>query len=747
MSDEKRKSVLIIESAGEDREVIGDFLHALGYDVIYAGRGNEGIRQFTQNAPDLVLVEILLSGMNGLSVCKIIKDQESWAKVVVLSKLYQSANMRKEAVSKWKADGYLEKPFELHELRDIVFGLIGEPEQGPQDLPEESSLREEMHRRRPSSMHSEPSRSPAAQPEPVPDEDRDRPAPKEQAAPAPVAEPGPRPELADGFPESAAPKSDDGFEASGVFDPASLAGILRRVASERLSGMLKLVAGDLAKIVYLVDGTPVFVKSSLRSETLGNLLLAQGRISEQALREALSRMQETGRKLGSTLVAMGTISSDELTEFITRQTAVKLVGVFSWEGGRYEFEPKSGDEMNAPLFPVRIPEMLLSALDTYMTPENLAERFRNDAGCGVRLETTLLAREATAFLTDQDRLLLSRLENAATAGEALRESGLEISAGLRAFYRLLTAGVVSLGPSVSAPEPAAPSASSGFDDDFDIPAESPLTLEGEDASPPPEEPAPEPRPRMTAEEMELLERIAVLHGRLDQIGDYEILGCSPEDPARAIKEAYRSLKGRYAEDALPAVFDDSYRAMAAEIGDRVRAAYESVKAERKRSRPAAPEEEDAEFHMDGETRQDMAESEMLYRDGLALLEEKRFGAAISKLEQACRLNENESDYWAMCGWAIYRMLREAPRTVDEATNMVKKSLILNAGSELAHHTLARMHAGEGNGEAAVKFYKKTLSINPQNLEAQRELRELERLLAREPEALSKRESLLFKKLW
>lgn len=692
----RAKTILIIESPGEDRKIIGDFLTSLGFEIIYADRGNDGLKTFSQRAPDLVLVEILLPGMNGLSVCKIIKDQEKWAKVILLSKLYQSQNMRKEAQSKWKADGYLEKPFELHELKEAVLNLIGEStsastgpeaETGP-DAAVESSPAE-------LTLETESAAAGISLEQPASDRQTDS------------IEPVPGPDRQIPIPDS------------GVFDPHSLAKLLRRFSDDRQSGVLRLQAGDLSKIVYLIDGQPVYIKSNLRSESLGNLLLSSGRINEGTYQQALSRMKQSGRKLGSVLVELKAITAEELTEAIVDQTRTKLAAVFSWEGGTYEFDAQEPDRVNAPRFPVSMGSVLLKAFDSFVDQEELADRSQSDARLLVLPASGALDDQTAAAISEDDRSLLKSIDDQSTVQEVIQKSNLEQGKAVSSLYRMLTIGMIRL------------------DQPLDPDLEPPLT---DDST------------AKAKSNQIFLNELESLENRLAQLDDYELLGCQPSDPSKKIKEAYLETSGRFAKTMQPDDLDaiDNSRVMA--IQEKVDQAYENIKLEYRRNKgrsPAAgPAAELENTSEESDQRNHAAESEMLYRDGLILLEERQLQKALLKLEQASQLKPDEAEYTAMLGWAIYRLITEEPRTIEDAVGLVRKALVLNAGSELVHLIMARIQKSEGQLAAAIKFYKKALMINPKNDEAARSVRELERQAYKdEAEDSDSKKSLLFRKLW
>ncbi|WP_447977145.1 sigma-54-dependent transcriptional regulator [Candidatus Nitrospira bockiana] len=112
-----KKRVLLIDDEVSIRTSIKMVLEPT-YEVVSAGDGEEGIRMFRSHEPDLVLLDIMLPGMDGLGVLKTIRDHDARLPVVMLT----ATKTVKTAVDAMKmgAADYITKPFDVDELRLIV---------------------------------------------------------------------------------------------------------------------------------------------------------------------------------------------------------------------------------------------------------------------------------------------------------------------------------------------------------------------------------------------------------------------------------------------------------------------------------------------------------------------------------------------------------------------------------------------------------------------------------------------------
>lgn len=70
------KMILIIEDEESIQNIIKAFLEDAGYTVVLAADGLEGIEQFRENKPDLVLLDLMLPKIDGFAVCEIFAEGE-----------------------------------------------------------------------------------------------------------------------------------------------------------------------------------------------------------------------------------------------------------------------------------------------------------------------------------------------------------------------------------------------------------------------------------------------------------------------------------------------------------------------------------------------------------------------------------------------------------------------------------------------------------------------------------------------
>ena len=107
------KTVLIVEDDANIQELLKLYLEKEGYLVLTADDGRQGLEKFRIGRPDLVLLDVMMPGMDGWEVCKVIRA-ESQTPVIMLTA--KSETDDKVMGLKAGADDYITKPFEMREV-------------------------------------------------------------------------------------------------------------------------------------------------------------------------------------------------------------------------------------------------------------------------------------------------------------------------------------------------------------------------------------------------------------------------------------------------------------------------------------------------------------------------------------------------------------------------------------------------------------------------------------------------------
>ena len=128
--------VLVVDDERQILRVLRAALQAGGYEVVTAGDGREGLQQFQQQAPDLVITDLAMPVMDGVELVRAIRER-SQVPVIVLS-VRNAESMKVRALDEG-ADDYLTKPFSTPELLARIRARL-RPSAGLPSTPEAISV-------------------------------------------------------------------------------------------------------------------------------------------------------------------------------------------------------------------------------------------------------------------------------------------------------------------------------------------------------------------------------------------------------------------------------------------------------------------------------------------------------------------------------------------------------------------------------------------------------------------------------
>ena len=135
-----KKHILIIEDEKDIAELLEYNLGVGGYYTYVANNGETGLKVARKQNPDLILLDLMLPGIQGLDVCRIIKTDEDTKNIpiVMLTALGQEENIVKGLES--GADDYITKPFSFKILLARIKSVLRRGKLEEQDLNKEIKI-------------------------------------------------------------------------------------------------------------------------------------------------------------------------------------------------------------------------------------------------------------------------------------------------------------------------------------------------------------------------------------------------------------------------------------------------------------------------------------------------------------------------------------------------------------------------------------------------------------------------------
>ncbi|WP_339295256.1 response regulator [Paenibacillus sp. FSL W7-1279] len=118
MSKESKHKVLIVDDQNGIRILLVEVFSSEGYETFQAANGKAALEIVKMHAPDLVLLDMKIPGMDGLEILKHVKQMNPDIKVIMMT-AYGELDMIKEATD-LGALMHFTKPFDIDEMRQAV---------------------------------------------------------------------------------------------------------------------------------------------------------------------------------------------------------------------------------------------------------------------------------------------------------------------------------------------------------------------------------------------------------------------------------------------------------------------------------------------------------------------------------------------------------------------------------------------------------------------------------------------------
>ena len=113
-----KKRIMVVDDSRLVRVQLEDVLKGTDYEIAaYCRSGEDAIKQYAEVQPDLVTMDIIMQGMDGLDAAEIILKDHPDARIVMVSSLaYEDTFERAKAIG---AKGFVDKPFHQEQLLKV----------------------------------------------------------------------------------------------------------------------------------------------------------------------------------------------------------------------------------------------------------------------------------------------------------------------------------------------------------------------------------------------------------------------------------------------------------------------------------------------------------------------------------------------------------------------------------------------------------------------------------------------------
>ncbi|MFC1654235.1 tetratricopeptide repeat protein [Myxococcota bacterium] len=514
--------------------------------------------------------------------------------------------------------------------------------------------------------------------------------------------------------------------------------LLNALQRASFEGGLTLMEGDVQRIVLLRGGKPVNVISRLQEETLGRILLEEGKISSVDYNKLLDLLVKTKKPAGELLISMGLLGPQDVFLALEFQTRKKLLNCFRMVDFGFSLEQKSipPEQMIANL---EVEEAVFSGIQTTYSVDRLLSEFPVDE------ETVFVSRKPPqgrqVKMGPRENKLHRSIGTGSPMGKLMAVEGdlqqlLSVLYALHALYLVDAAGIGR--PSTS---------------DLELPGledEKPALVAPPVAAPEPEpepggsqpssqsegEPEPESFPRAPTLD-DVLQANGVTPLLAEKVlslarGDhFSVMEISRDTPTHELKSAFFALLRKYKlQDINSSYTTEKDRDMAQRLLDRATVAYRELENEETREAYVQALEQNADLQSRDVPTRVMADVEA--QKGELACGAKHYQEAIEHYREAIKLYPNEPSYHFQLGLAGYKQvlgeIPETQRVPDHIRKPFLKAMAMNPRYDMPRLYLGYISKRNGDLKRAIKEFEGVVECNPENSRAQSEIRVLKRRL-------------------
>jgi CheY-like chemotaxis protein len=126
--------ILLVEDFDDTRLMMRMWLEKRGYRVIEAETGEEAITLAQKEAPDLIIMDVMMPGMNGLDATQRIRQYQALRRTPIVAVSAYGADEYRQLALDAGCNEYVSTPFEPTALADLITGLLATGESSDLDV-------------------------------------------------------------------------------------------------------------------------------------------------------------------------------------------------------------------------------------------------------------------------------------------------------------------------------------------------------------------------------------------------------------------------------------------------------------------------------------------------------------------------------------------------------------------------------------------------------------------------------------
>jgi tetratricopeptide (TPR) repeat protein len=509
------------------------------------------------------------------------------------------------------------------------------------------------------------------------------------------------------------------FDSGEIKTHHELFALLNKIYSARLTGQLQLVLGRVERQLFFDGGQLVFATSSDRQDSLGEMMLREGALTQSQFEEA-AELVKTGQRFGSAIAEMGIFPVDQVVGWVQRQLTQITSSVLDYPSGRfYFFSSLEKNVVPEISIPVPLGKLLLEAVRR--AKDLPLEHLGADADLQIDLSPDPLLRYQAVELDHIERRILASISHPVSANYFLANCTVPKDSAARALYALLVLGAVI---SVPAPAESTKSQPAAEPATKSVPASAPAPIADRPVCVAEPEPQPAPAVEDSLDAKQFEEEIRTLLQLAGKATYYELLGVTATSPAEQIKENFHRMARKFHPDRH--MGHSEWLDLLQDLMARLTIAYKTLLDEPKRAAYDKQIAAAGAFTLGQEkTESEETVDECLTRAKQAL-RAHNFAGSILWLRKCVEIAPNVAKHHAMLG----RSLAAFPQYRQDAVRHFSMAIELDQWNTSTYFQFGELYEVMGLPWRAVPLYRRILEIDPEHAKA------IERLAALENETTS-----------
>ncbi len=494
--------------------------------------------------------------------------------------------------------------------------------------------------------------------------------------------------------------------------------VLHSLYVRKQTGVLKLENDRINKKIYFREGYPIFVSSNILNETLGRLLLKQGKISQEVYEKSLKEMVATRQKQGTILLEMGCLTPQELFDAIQFQVKYKIFDCFGWAQGKYHFSVRDDFFEEITIFDFNPAWIIYQGIQQKFSQERLQGIMK---GC---LDQYLVKSPEPPYRFEDmgigpaELQLISLINGARTLRDIIASSKMGLTQTLQLLYALISAQMITLYSRAK------------------------TVKEEEESYQIPKQEKKAPKKELSGEKKRLRDSLIKHYLELKEKNYFEILGVKQDASKEEIKKVYFQLAKKYHPDRYFEDAETEIKKTTEEIFRMISRAYDVLIHDKERKKYE-------KFLRTGKTEEEtsrevenIVNAEIQFQKGEVFLKKRNYDSALKAFNQAIEMNPKEGEYYIYLGWTLFKKSHPGQKSgIKKAEEYIRKGISINPQVSNAYVFLGSISKLEGREAEAEKQFRKALEYNSNCTEALREIRLIN--MRREKE----KEKGVFKKLF